>query len=108
MEVLGYPTAIVDVLLCGGEQLVVYRRPLPPWTPRSGSGPTRWASASPSPTLATPTATSPSWPSASSPGPARPLRIKKTMTEPDGGGVRVVTSEASRAREPLRRGTVRP
>jgi len=37
-------------------------------------------------------------------GPLRArYRIEKTMTEPDGSGVQVVTSEASRAREPLRR-----
>jgi hypothetical protein len=104
MEVLGYPTAIVDVLLYGGEQLVVYRRPLPALDAairqRADTLGVRvtFADARYSYRYLAELAER----ILSGPLRAR-YRIEKTMTEPDGSGVQVVTSEASRAREPLRR-----
>ena len=103
LEALGFDPAGLDMVLPGGEQLVVYRRPLPALdaaiqqrvdklgirvsfvdarysynyladlAKRILSGPLR----------------------------AR-YRIEKTIAQPDGSGVQVVTPDASRARGPLR------
>jgi len=103
LEALGFDPAGLDRVLPGGEQLVVYRRPLPALdaaiqrradklgirvsfvnarfsynyladlAKRILSGPLR----------------------------AR-YRIEKTITQPDGSGVQVLTPDASRARKPLR------
>jgi hypothetical protein len=103
MEALGYPTAIVDVLLYGGEQLVVYRRPLPALDAairqRADTLGVRvtFANARYSYNYLADLAKR----ILSGPLRAR-YRIEKTITQPDGSGVQVLTPDASRARKPLR------
>jgi hypothetical protein len=103
LEALGFHPAGLDRVLPGSEQLVVYRRPLPVLDAAIQQRADKlgirvsFANARYSYTYLADLAKR----ILSGPLRAR-YRIEKTITQPDGSGVQVLTPDASRARKPLR------